>query len=351
MDISGIGAGADFIEVIERHVSTCQVLVAIIGRGWLTSTDESGQKRLENKEDFVRLEIASALKRAVHMIPVLVQGATMPRADQVPDDLKPLVRCRAAELRDSRWDADVQDLVRVIAMICGRRRRAIIWLSAALAVMAGAALTSWVFINASTDSREASFRRVYYENFDYGDPQKLPAATAEIWQPGTHGDWETKIGNAVLTVCNVSGSPAASEANGRPVDQADAKVTLRVRLPRGTTGEAGVMFRKSSGEDAYYAFLATPGDAIMLYLNTGKALKSLWSGDAMRPGPDGFYSLKVVGRGNRLDLYADDRLVHTEDKAALVHGDPGVMAFGAGCYDFSDIAVSLPVVAPTAGTH
>jgi hypothetical protein len=102
---------------------------------------------------------------------------------------------------------------------------------------------------------------------------------------GRNGYWETKIGKSVLTVCNVAGSPTASftnrlaysEANGPPMDQADAKITLRVRLlpSSGATHGAGVMFRKSPGQDAYYALLAVPGDAIMLYLNTGKALKLL----------------------------------------------------------------------------
>jgi hypothetical protein len=75
MDIDTIDPGLDFVEVIQQAVGSCDVLVALIGRHWLTSTDEQGQRRLENPEDFVRLEITAALERNIRVIPALLQGA------------------------------------------------------------------------------------------------------------------------------------------------------------------------------------------------------------------------------------------------------------------------------------
>jgi hypothetical protein len=355
MDVSSIGAGSDFVETIERQIGSCEVLIAFIGRAWLS--DASGRQRLDDEGDFVRLEIASALKRGVRVIPVLVQGATMPQANEVPEDLKPLVRCQAVELRDSRWDADVQDLIASMARPWNHRWRKFAWALVPLGMLVAVALVLW-YLNPEPLSllrvhyEPPSFRRVYYEQFDYEKGQALPAATSEIWPPGRHADWETSIANGVLKLCNVSDSPGASftnrlgyyEAKGQPFDQSDSKVTARVRLVKSAAGTrgAGIMFRKSPAEEGYYAFLATPGDAVMLYLNTGKALRELWAGDSIPPGPDGFYTLKVVGRGSTLELYADDRLVHTEGGVTLLHGDPGVMAFGLGCFELDDIAVFLP---------
>jgi TIR domain len=92
MDVDNLDLGVDFVEEIQKRVSSCDVLIAVIGRRWLSSSDEEGQRRLDNAEDFVRLEIATALKRGVRVIPVLVDGASMPRRPDLPDDLELLVR-------------------------------------------------------------------------------------------------------------------------------------------------------------------------------------------------------------------------------------------------------------------
>src|SRR5882724_5887907 len=103
MDIDTIEPGLDFVEVIEQAVSSCDVLVALIGRQWLTITDNSGRRRLYNPEDFVRLEIAAALARNIRVIPALVQGARMPHSTDLPDVLKMLARRNAHEISDRRF--------------------------------------------------------------------------------------------------------------------------------------------------------------------------------------------------------------------------------------------------------
>ena len=81
MDVAGIEPGRDFRRVIDEHVASCGVLLAMIGKRWIDAADQSGRRRLEDPMDFVRLETASALKRDIPVVPVLVHGAGMPRAD------------------------------------------------------------------------------------------------------------------------------------------------------------------------------------------------------------------------------------------------------------------------------
>jgi hypothetical protein len=114
MDITGIEAGVDFIDAIEGAVGSCAVLLAIIGPKWLTSADSAGRPRLTDPEDLIRVEICAALTRKVRVIPVLIGGAALPRADQLPDEIKPLVRRQAIEVRDTRWGDDAAQLIDVL---------------------------------------------------------------------------------------------------------------------------------------------------------------------------------------------------------------------------------------------
>ena len=114
MDVTAIEPGLDFRKVIDHNVASCGVLLAVIGPGWLDAKDESGQRRLDNPLDFVRLETASALKRDIPVVPVLVRGARMPRADQLPPDLGELAYRNGLELTHARWDSDVEVLVKAL---------------------------------------------------------------------------------------------------------------------------------------------------------------------------------------------------------------------------------------------
>src|SRR5215218_10065225 len=87
MDVDTIALGVDFAEVITQAVSTCQVLLAVIGPRWLTATDQEGRRRLDDPDDVVRLEIVAALERDIRVIPILVEGAVMPRRQELPDTL------------------------------------------------------------------------------------------------------------------------------------------------------------------------------------------------------------------------------------------------------------------------
>src|ERR1700722_14818323 len=115
MDVEGgIGAGQDFVRVIEDEVSLCDVMLVLIGPDWLTVTDEEGRRRLENPEDFVRVEVESALKFGKRVIPVLVHKTEMPRADALPEPLKALARRKAVGVTQERFKADAQGLIKAL---------------------------------------------------------------------------------------------------------------------------------------------------------------------------------------------------------------------------------------------
>jgi hypothetical protein len=114
MDIDTIQPGADFTEALQAAVSSCDVLLAMIGPNWATVTDQSGKRRLEDPADWVRTEIAVALTRKIRVIPVLVGGASVPTIDLLPDDLDALAQRQAHELTDTRWAYDVEQLVKTL---------------------------------------------------------------------------------------------------------------------------------------------------------------------------------------------------------------------------------------------
>lgn len=127
MDVEGgIPVGHDFVRVLEEQVGGCDVLLALIGPSWLNATDDAGRRRLDNSDDFVRLEIESALRLGKHVIPVLVNRAEMPRADYLPETLGPLARLQAPRLTLERFKADADGLVKAVesALRDRTRRRA-----------------------------------------------------------------------------------------------------------------------------------------------------------------------------------------------------------------------------------
>ena len=119
-----IQLGDDFVEVITRAVGSCDVLLALIGDQWLTITDQDGRRRLDDPDDFVRLEVEAALTRNVRVIPILVEGARLPRADELPPSLARLVRHQALELSPARFDFDTSRLLKVLDQTLAEMRAA-----------------------------------------------------------------------------------------------------------------------------------------------------------------------------------------------------------------------------------
>lgn len=114
MDVAGIQPGIDFRRAIEQQTASCGVLLALIGRTWLTVTHADGKRRLDDVNDVVRFETASALRRDIPVIPVLLQGSRMPRPEDLPDDLKELAFRNSVEITHARWDSDVHLLIKAL---------------------------------------------------------------------------------------------------------------------------------------------------------------------------------------------------------------------------------------------
>jgi hypothetical protein len=111
IDVDTIDPGADFAAAIAREVASCEVLIALIGPTWSTIADQQGQRRLDDPDDFVVLEIQAALQREIRVIPVLVDGAVMPNRYDLPESLQDLARRNAVRLDHATFRSDVATLL------------------------------------------------------------------------------------------------------------------------------------------------------------------------------------------------------------------------------------------------
>jgi hypothetical protein len=114
MDIEAIAVGADFTKSVIEAVSGCHVLIVLIGRNWLAVTDSEGRRRIDNSDDWVRVEVEAALQRDILVAPVLVDGAAFPQASDLPLSLQPLIRRQALELTHASFRSQVKVLIAAI---------------------------------------------------------------------------------------------------------------------------------------------------------------------------------------------------------------------------------------------
>jgi hypothetical protein len=150
MDLNDIDSGQNFVEVIQTAIRSSDVVLAVIGKEWLTCAS-AGKRRLDIPGDFVRTEIGVALEHGVPVIPVLVQGAGMPLAPMLPEPLKLLASHDAHDLSDERWNYDVGRLIDATEKLAGQPRRSKRWplIAAAAAVLAiAAAIGAFYFLRA-----------------------------------------------------------------------------------------------------------------------------------------------------------------------------------------------------------
>ena len=140
-DVTGIAPGVDFDDELTAALGRSDVALVVIGTGWLAATSPDGIRRLDEPRDYVRREVAASLAAGVPVVPVLVGGATLPGADQLPDELAPLAQRQAFEIDDDSWHRDVGDLARRLEgeqVVPDRRRLAPLVIAgiAAVAVIA-----------------------------------------------------------------------------------------------------------------------------------------------------------------------------------------------------------------------
>lgn len=154
-DTDSIPAGKDFVEALQRELTSCSVMLVVIGRNWLTIQEPRlRSRRLDNPADLVRIEVATALTNPqMLVVPVLVGGAKVPAAEDLPSNLRPLARRQAFELTGNHWNTDIKGLIDEIETACAdipgatprstrRFRRGV---QAAAAVVLTALVTLWVW--------------------------------------------------------------------------------------------------------------------------------------------------------------------------------------------------------------
>jgi TIR domain len=111
-DVDSIPFGVDFRVHLRQMVEQCSTVLVIVGDRWLTVVDETGQRRIEDMGDFVRIEIEAALKRGIPVIPLLVKGAVMPRENDLPADLKEFAYRNGTAIRhDPDFHPDMDRLI------------------------------------------------------------------------------------------------------------------------------------------------------------------------------------------------------------------------------------------------
>jgi len=181
-DVDSIQLGDDFVDVITSAVGSCDVLLALIGDRWSTVTNEDGQRRLDDKDDFVRLEIEAALTRDVRVIPILVDGARMPAAADLPASLHTLVRRQSLDLSPTRFESDTNRLLKVLDSTLAEVRTARRTTVAEVEPAPGA--------TPSTTTQAAS---------EAADPSSLGPSTTDEPAPSVPGSAEEEIGTTSTT--------------------------------------------------------------------------------------------------------------------------------------------------------
>lgn len=103
MDVDSIAPGTNFRETLENAVCQCECLIAVIGRRWFTAIDDgSGRRRIDQEDDWVRIEIEIALEKGIKILPLLLDQMSMPKETELPESLSPLACRQAIQLRQHR---------------------------------------------------------------------------------------------------------------------------------------------------------------------------------------------------------------------------------------------------------
>ena len=112
MDIDSVPLGIDFVEHVAEQIGKCSAVIVMIGKQWHTIKDKKRRRRLDKEDDLVRAEIRAALQKKIPVIPVTVQNAAMPQAEDLPDDIRLLARRNGIQLDAARWRTDVERLIK-----------------------------------------------------------------------------------------------------------------------------------------------------------------------------------------------------------------------------------------------
>ena len=189
-DIDSIKAGSDFVQALEAAIAEARVAIVLIGDTWLKEASDDGLPRLQDPEDQVRHEVAMALNaRSLTVLPVLVEGASMPDEQQLPEPLRNLARLQAIELSDSRWEYDIERLARALEA-AGIHAKASSRLPAWFAPLAGAviifAIAAFVWCRQGSRTTVDDYAGLWH--LPNGSFWTVREKDGQLWVEETHHD-------------------------------------------------------------------------------------------------------------------------------------------------------------------
>lgn len=209
MDVHDIPKGTDFVTHLETQVAQCNVLFALIGPGWLDARNEKGERRLDDPNDFVRIEIASALRRKIRVVPVMIDGTKLPTAAELPPDLAELPRRNGIDVRLASFDSDIDGLLRELGLKkkTSPNRRALVLAGGAGLLLAGGGAASWITRTPNWLYLDADHREAVTEGFAHRDKaiahardgdaasDSADTASAAAIRAGNAEEWEVLTDN------------------------------------------------------------------------------------------------------------------------------------------------------------
>lgn len=231
MDVEDIRPGQDFVRAIDETVAACDHLLVLIGPRWL----ETLARRPDAERDYVRHEVSAGLRAGITLIPVLVAGARMPDATQLPEDLQPLARRNAVELRDDRFDDDVARLLAVLGAGARTKPRfTLTQIGVAAAALAIAALAIGVFLRQPSEPAASG-----------ATLGTAPTVGVVAAAPNIDGEWLAEMRNERKDAYRI----------GLTFKQAGSSLLGMVRYP---TGEGAIRDGRIDGTAITFSTLHTP---------------------------------------------------------------------------------------------
>jgi hypothetical protein len=219
MDVDAMKPGLNFVKQIDEHISKCDVVLAIIGPGWLNAVDDKGQRKIDKPRDYVRVELAAALKREIPVIPLLVNGTAMPSEDELPEELKSLPHRHSLELRHSRFSADSDAVIQAVGDIVPRRRALPFIVGAVAGIALLGSLTGFVIWR--TTDRDQTVIRPIASTKATANPPAVKQPDPLLAAPQT-----TPTATPVATITSSAPPRAASSGQSSPAIASSDRIAI-----------------------------------------------------------------------------------------------------------------------------
>ena len=290
MDVDDIKGGDDFSNVIERKLGVSDAMIAVIGPHWVSVTEPNGGRRLDNPNDFVRMEVSKALQRGIRVIPVLVGGASLPHPSDLPDNLKTLCDRQAVDVRDARFHEDAKDLTEVLHhtlhgssfMPAVGRKRLIPALIVGAAVIIGA---SWLLIHRqgtaqsdpATGGQQAQGAAMLPQGSGTRETAKASANVAGEWEATVKYDWGDTYNDSFdfevdgQELSGTAGFLGSRKGKGLPIW--DGKITGD-KISFMTKSLVSISGDEKTYEDKHYYKGIVKGDTIEFTMVTDSSVQS-----------------------------------------------------------------------------